>query len=196
MELLGYIVITNLIILVVLLYFVFNLSKKIDILALTDKTNNSSITNINPQTKKTKIELLNDEKYYYYVLNLISSAKKEINIIMFSIYKCKKTEDILHELINARKRGVMVRVILDGEVESNRLIKHLLSSERIPVKLTNHQRIHNKLIIVDDNIVVLGSHNWTDKALFENRESSVAIIDKKIVKREKDYFELLWGSIK
>ena len=72
MELLGYIVITNLIILVVLLYFVFNLSKKIDILALTDKTNNSSITNINPQTKKTKIELLNDEKYYYYVLKLIS----------------------------------------------------------------------------------------------------------------------------
>jgi phosphatidylserine/phosphatidylglycerophosphate/cardiolipin synthase-like enzyme len=196
MELLGYIVITNLIILVVLLYFVFNLSKKIDILALTDKTNNSSITNINPQTKKTKIELLNDEKYYYYVLNLISSAKKEINIIMFSIYKCKKTEDILHELINARKRGVMVRVILDGEVESNRLIKHLLSSERIPVKLTERQRTHNKLIIVDDEIVVLGSHNWTDKALFENRESSVAIIDKKIVNKEKDYFESVWGSIK
>ena len=43
---------------------------------------------------------------------------------------------------------------------------------------------------------MLGSHNWTDKALFENRESSVAIIDKKIVNKEKDYFESVWGSIK
>nr|WP_232210818.1 phospholipase D-like domain-containing protein [Methanothermococcus okinawensis] len=171
------------------------MSNKIDILT-SDKTSKSSITTISPKIRKTKIEILNDEKYYYYVLNLISSAKKEINIIMFSVYKCKKTEDILYELINARKRGVMVRVILDGEVESNRTIKHLLSSERIPVKLTERQRTHNKLIIVDNETVVLGSHNWTDKALFENRESSVAIIDKKIVNKEKDYFELVWGSVK
>ncbi|AEH06127.1 phospholipase D-like domain-containing protein [Methanothermococcus okinawensis] len=195
MVLFSYINIINLIILVILLYFVFNLSNKIDILT-SDKTSKSSITTISPKIRKTKIEILNDEKYYYYVLNLISSAKKEINIIMFSVYKCKKTEDILYELINARKRGVMVRVILDGEVESNRTIKHLLSSERIPVKLTERQRTHNKLIIVDNETVVLGSHNWTDKALFENRESSVAIIDKKIVNKEKDYFELVWGSVK
>ncbi|WP_292460615.1 phospholipase D-like domain-containing protein [Methanothermococcus sp.] len=195
MELLIYIIITNLVISIILLYFVFNLLKRIDILTLTDKTNNPALVNITPKIKKTKIELLNDEKYYYYVLNIISSAKKEIDIIMFSIYKCKKTEDLIYELINARKRGVMIRVILDGEVESNKLIKHLLSSERIPVKLAEHQRTHNKLIIVDGEIVVLGSHNWTDKALFENRESSVAITDKKIVNKENDYFESVWRSM-
>jgi phosphatidylserine/phosphatidylglycerophosphate/cardiolipin synthase-like enzyme len=188
MELVNYIILLNLAVSIVILYFIFTISKKMD-------SSHNKISQIKQDTN-TKIELLNDEKYYYYVLNTLSSAKKEINIIMFSMYKCKKTADLIYALINARKRGVMVRVILDGEVESNRTLKHLLSSERIPVKLTNHQRIHNKLIIVDDNIVVLGSHNWTDKALFENRESSVAIIDKKIVKREKDYFELLWGSIK
>lgn len=194
----SYLNLTTLIILtisIVTLYLIITLSKKIELLLSLSDDKVAQHYNDN-KLKKTKIELLNDEKYYYYVLNTIMSAKKEINVIMFSMYKCKKTEDLMNELINARKRGVMVRVILDGEVESNKPLKHLFSSERIPVKLTHHQRTHNKLIIVDDDIVVLGSHNWTDKALFENRESSVAIIDRKIVKKEKSYFELLWGSIK
>jgi len=195
MEVVDYTILLNLIISITILYFIFTMSEKIELLISSDKTMSSALGG-DIKIKKTKIELLNDEKYYYYVLNALSSAKKEINIIMFSIYKCKKTEDLIYALINARKKGIMVRVILDGEVESNRALKHLLSSERIPVKLTKHQRTHNKLIIIDDKVVVLGSHNWTDKALFENRESSVAIIDKKIVNREKDYFELLWGSIK
>jgi HKD family nuclease len=195
MEVVDYTILLNLIISITILYFIFTMSRKVELLISSDKTMSSALGG-DIKIKKTKIELLNDEKYYYYVLNALSSAKKEINIIMFSIYKCKKTEDLIYALINARKKGIMVRVILDGEVESNRALKHLLSSERIPVKLTKHQRTHNKLIIIDDKVVVLGSHNWTDKALFENRESSVAIIDKKIVNREKDYFELLWGSIK
>jgi len=195
MEVVDYTILLNLIISITILYFIFTMSRKVELLISSDKTMSSALGG-DIKIKKTKIELLNDEKYYYYVLNALSSAKKEINIIMFSMYKCKKTEDLIYALINARKKGIMVRVILDGEVESNRALKHLLSSERIPVKLTKHQRTHNKLIIIDDKVVVLGSHNWTDKALFENRESSVAIIDKKIVNREKDYFELLWGSIK
>ncbi len=194
MELINYIIILNLIVSIVLLCIIFKISKKIETIILS--SGKVVMSSLKESKKKAKIEPLNDEKYYYYVLNAIMSAKKEINLIMFSIYKCKKTEDLIYSLINARKRGVMVRVILDGEVESNRTLKHLLSSERIPIKLASNQRTHNKLIIIDDEVAILGSHNWTDKALFENRESSVAIMDKKIVKREKNYFELLWGSIK
>lgn len=178
----------------VVLFYTINIFKKVNY--LIRQINRLTTTTITTRNNGNEvIEVLNDEKYYYFILNQISNAEKELNIIMFSIYQCKKTQDIINEVINARKRGVMVRVILDGEIESNKIVNNLFSSERIPVKLTNIQRIHNKLIIVDDKSAIIGSHNWTDKALFENRESSVAITDKNIINDEKEYFESLWSSI-
>ncbi|ABR55633.1 phospholipase D family protein [Methanococcus aeolicus] len=180
----------------VVLFYTINTFKKVN--KLVQRINKLIISNIairNNGDNKV-IEILNDEKYYYFVLNQISNAEKELNIVMFSIYQCKKTQEIIDEVINARKRGVMVRIILDGEIESNKIVNKSFSSEKIPVKLTKTQRIHNKLIIVDDKSIIIGSHNWTDKALFENRESSVAITDINIINEEKEYFESLWSSIK
>ena len=105
MEVVDYTILLNLIISITILYFIFTMSEKIELLISSDKTMSSALGG-DIKIKKTKIELLNDEKYYYYVLNALSSAKKEINIIMFSIYKCKKTEDLIYALINARKKGV------------------------------------------------------------------------------------------
>ncbi|MBW9221240.1 phospholipase [Methanothermococcus sp. SCGC AD-155-M21] len=145
---------------------------------------------------KNRISILNDEKYYYHVLNAISSAEREIDIIMFSMYRCKKTEELLNELIRARKRGVFIRIILDKDIDSNKEVKNILGSEKIPIKLADDRRIHNKLIIIDKDILIVGSHNWTDKALFQNRESSVVIRDKHTIKKMKRYFESVWNSLK
>jgi len=187
-NLLNYILIIYTILLVLMIYLIFVLSKMIQ-----DLKNLRCVENESKNLEKTKqdIKVLNDEKYYYYVINLLKSAKREISIVMFSIFCCKKTEELINELINVRKRGVMVRIILDRNVESNKKVRNRLSSERISVRTLNSERTHNKLIIVDDTVVV-GSHNWTDKALFENRESSVAIVDKNILTDEKEYFEFLW----
>ncbi|ABR54335.1 phospholipase D/Transphosphatidylase [Methanococcus vannielii SB] len=140
-----------------------------------------------------RIEVLNDEKYYYYILNKIKSAKREINIIMFSIYKSEKTAELINELIEARNRGVMVRVILEEDVGSNILAQSRLSSKKVLVKFHDSKKTHNKFIIIDDTVIV-GSHNWTDKALFQNKESSIALINKVVLEEEKRYFELLWGA--
>jgi len=171
--------------------------KKFKILYNNIITNNNNDDVIEENsTDQDRISILNDEKYYYHVLNAISSAKREIDIIMFSIYKCKKTEELLNELINARKRGVFIRIILDKDVDSNKEVKNILGSEKIPIKLADDRRIHNKLIIIDKDILIVGSHNWTDKALFGNRESSVVIRDKNTIKKMKRYFESVWCSLK
>jgi len=141
-----------------------------------------------------RIEVLNDEKYLYYILNRIKSAKREIDIIMFSIYKSEKTSELIDELINARNRGVMVRVILEEEVGSNILAQSKLSSKNVLVKFHDSKKTHNKFVIIDDTVIV-GSHNWTDKALFENKESSIALANKLVVEEEKRYFETLWGAV-
>ena len=172
--------------------YIDKINKKLEKLKEKEKNLENTVSEV---SIIDNVEILNDEKYYYYVLNALSNAKKEVNMIMFSIYKCKKTEELIKELINCRKRGVMVRLILDGEVESNKMINNHLSIERIPIKLSKNIRIHNKLIIIDNKITILGSHNWTDKALFENKESSIAIIDEEVSKKEKEYFDILWSKL-
>jgi len=181
----GYLTIVNTIILVILFYIILRLLK----IVKTNFEYSRSLT-----CPEDRIEVLNDEKYYYYVLNRIKYAKKEIDVIMFSIYLNPKISELIGELINARKRGVMVRVILEEEVGSNILAQSKLSSQHILVKFHDSKKTHNKLIIVDDT-VILGSHNWTDKALFENKESGIAISNENVLKEEKEYFESLWRSV-
>lgn len=187
-NLLNYVLVIYTILLILMIYLIFILSRMIQ-----DLKNLRCAEEKSRSLEKTKqdIKVLNDEKYYYYVINLLKSAKKEISIVMFSMFCCKKTEELINELINARKRGVMVRIVLDKNVESNKKVRNRLNSEKISVRTLNSERTHNKLIIVDDTVVV-GSHNWTDKALFENRESSVAIVNKNVLTGEKEYFEFLW----
>ncbi|EHP85760.1 phospholipase D-like domain-containing protein [Methanotorris formicicus] len=188
MDFNTFLLIVLLILLTILMLMISIINKKIKILiqALEDTTEEII-------DEERDIVVLNDEKYFYYVLNIIKSAEREIDIIMFSMFRCKQTEELLNALIEARKRGVMVRIILNKEVESNKEAKNYLASERISVKYSK-TRVHNKLVIVDD-IVVVGSHNWTDSGLFENKESSIAIRDKKVLKEEKEYFEALWERL-
>jgi len=180
-----YLAIINTIILVILGYILIMLLK----LVKSNFEYSRSLT-----CPEDRIEVLNDEKYYYYVLNRIKYAKKEIDVIMFSIYLNPKISELIDELVNARKRGVMVRVILEEEVGSNILAQSKLSSQHIMVKFHDSKKTHNKLIILDDTVIV-GSHNWTDKALFENKESGIAISNESVLKEEKEYFESLWRSV-
>uniref|UniRef100_A9AAK4 Phospholipase D/Transphosphatidylase n=1 Tax=Methanococcus maripaludis (strain C6 / ATCC BAA-1332) TaxID=444158 RepID=A9AAK4_METM6 len=181
----GYLAIINTIVLIILFYIIIRLLK----LVKSNFEYSRSLT-----CPEDRIEVLNDEKYYYYVLNRIKYAKKEIDVIMFSIYLNPKISELIDELVNARKRGVMVRVILEEEVGSNILAQSKLSSQHILVKFHDSKKTHNKLIIVDDTVIV-GSHNWTDKALFENNESGIAISNENVLKEEKEYFESLWRSV-
>ena len=52
-----------------------------------------------------------------------------------------------------------------------------------------------KLVIIDDEIVYVGSHNWTESGLSYNSETSVRIVSEEIATIFKDYFNSLLNSI-
>jgi cardiolipin synthase len=93
------------------------------------------------------------------------------------------------DLINAHKRGVKVKVIFDQNVkfwekgkERNVIEKkseyayELLSENGVPVFYDNENRVtHNKVLIIDKYITIIGSTNWTYSALRKNHEASVMI---------------------
>jgi cardiolipin synthase len=93
------------------------------------------------------------------------------------------------DLINAHKRGVEVQVIFDQNVKfwekgkkrnviekKSEYAYKLLSKNGVPVFYDNKNRVtHNKVLIIDKYITIIGSTNWTYSALRKNHEASVMI---------------------
>lgn len=90
--------------------------------------------------------------------------------------------DIIDALIKAKKRGLIVKILLD---KSNLITKHSiikrLKENNIQVKVDNVRGIaHNKIIIVDKIIVITGSFNFTKAADNRNSENIIVIKDRYI----------------
>ena len=89
---------------------------------------------------------------------------------------------IAKALINAHKRGVKVEVILD---KSQRTQKYssatFFLNQGIPVRIDDkHAIAHNKVIIIDGEIVITGSFNFTKAAEVNNAENLLVIHDRKL----------------
>ena len=53
--------------------------------------------------------------------------------------------------------------------------------------------MHNKYLVIDDEIVLTGSFNWTHKAVTSNKENIVIIQDKNTTASFSQNFEELWA---
>lgn len=145
-------------------------------------------------------QLILDSEYPKVVRDSIRAAKKSIQMMMFEASYYEKYPDtpsnlLIKELIAARKRGVKVEVFLeqgestDRTSQRNLLTGKMLAKEGIevifdPPSLTTHA----KLLIIDSEIVILGSTNWTYNALTQNHEVSVLIRSSELAKALLDYF--------
>ena len=124
----------------------------------------------------------------------IKQAKKNIYISMFLI----TNKDIVNELILAKHRGVDVRLIIEANHANQQYTMHqLLRKEHIPVKVENWAgKMHAKTAVIDDNIIISGSANWTNSA-FKYNDENLSIY--KNVPSEAQYlkkeFLLSWKSI-
>ena len=92
---------------------------------------------------------------------------------------------IAKALLNAHKRGVKVLVILD---KSNLTEKYtsadFLAHSGIPTKIDSaHAIAHNKVIIIDGEIVITGSFNFTRAAEERNAENLLVIRDKALTEK-------------
>ena len=103
------------------------------------------------------------------------------------------------EVISAARRGVKVRVLMNIEHHTHHLTKVNTRTERIlknagcEVKMAKvGGRTHAKMIIVDKNILVLGSHNLCKSSLSSNAECSIVLADFPVIKEYIDYFDSLW----
>ena len=103
--------------------------------------------------------------------------------------------DLIIALIDAARRGVKVSVILENTISYNdKTLSFLLSHGVNATFDPRGVRTHSKLVIVDEYIVLIGSHNWTESALKYNHETSMLIISRSLAEEEIKYFNELWSA--
>lgn len=139
-------------------------------------------------------------KYFPAVKEALSKAQKSIYLVMYFVKfdpKVKKSpvSELVEELVSAHKRGVKVKVILDQNVDwadkggkrereaKNEALFMHLKKLGIEVYYDNLFTVtHSKAIVIDEETVILGSANWTESSLRNNREASCKAQSKELAK--------------
>lgn len=137
-----------------------------------------------------QIELVIGKEFAGKIIPLINKAIKSINIIVYDWrwYPdeiAEKVQLFNNAIIRARQKGIIVKVVVH-----KRLIHEILRRQNILVKkIESSKTIHVKLMIIDNEITILGSHNYTKNAFNFNYEVSAIIHDKETALKSNNYFE-------
>lgn len=92
---------------------------------------------------------------------------------------------IAKALVEARRRGVQVRIILDHSQRSDKYSEaDFFKNEGVPTLVdARHPIAHNKIIIIDGFLVLTGSFNFTRAAEEKNAENLLVINDPVLAKQ-------------
>ncbi|MBD3405277.1 MAG: hypothetical protein GF411_03960 [Candidatus Lokiarchaeota archaeon] len=131
------------------------------------------------------------------ILYCINSAKYTLDIqipYFTSIGDAGEVDQVVDAILDARARGVTVRVISEEEKDYLE-IAELFYNHSIPVVWHDTRWFtaeHNKGIIVDGHMVLLSSINFSDGSISENREAGVIIDNYNITQWYLEIFDFDW----
>lgn len=153
-----------------------------------------------------------------YRLQMMEDAKQEIILSTFDFNADDAGKDIMAALIHAADRNIKVKVMIDGfsgflDVNGDEWFLALTSHENIEVKIYNpiqlwkpwaiQTRLHDKYLIIDDKMYLLGGRNNTNIFLGDYQEHKN--IDRELflyetepqqgnsLQQVRDYFEQIWS---
>jgi phosphatidylserine/phosphatidylglycerophosphate/cardiolipin synthase-like enzyme len=110
------------------------------------------------------------------VVREIDAARTSILVQAYSF----TSTPIAKAVAAAFKRGVHVEVILDRSQKTEKYTEaDFLHNHHVPVLIdSEHAIAHNKVIIIDGQVVITGSFNFTKQAEEHNAENLLVIRDK------------------
>jgi phospholipase D len=118
------------------------------------------------------------------VLEAISKAQNQILVQAFDF----SSPVLANALIQAHQRQVIVRVLCDRlQSQTPHSLIPLLREEQIPVTIDKVPGVaHNKVMIIDDKILLTGSFNWSNAANLKNAENLLVIQDPGLIRTYKE----------
>jgi cardiolipin hydrolase len=125
--------------------------------------------------------------------SVLSRAGQTMEICVFTI-----TDDrISEEILNAHHRGVKVRIVTDNDKANDpgsdvdRLARAGVAVRR---DLTEYH-MHHKFAVIDDQLALSGSYNWTRGAAQYNSENLLITHRPQLIGQFSAQFEHLWKEL-
>ena len=171
-------------------------------------------------TGNERIRCIDDnEEALLWRLRMIGNAKKTIVLATFDLRPDESGMDVMAALFYAAEQGVQVKLLVDGIYELPILhfsdeFHALAAHENVEARIYNpmipehllqvNYRMHDKYLIIDDNMYLLGGRNTND--IFLGDYQDVINIDRDILVVGPDeaggnsfgeleaYFEQVWGE--
>jgi len=146
------------------------------------------------------VQLVMDAQYFQVAKKMIQESKHSVQVMMFEMgyydqHPNTPSNLLIKDLIDAKKRGVKVEVILEVREGEDRTTKRNRHTGKVltegGVELTYDplfKTTHAKFMVVDGGLTLLGSTNWTYYALTSNNEASVLVRSKEVAQAFSDYF--------
>lgn len=108
------------------------------------------------------------------VVDALNAARKTVLVQAYSF----TSAPIAKALVEAKRRGVDVRVILDKSQRTERYTgATFLADAGVPVSIdAAHKIAHNKVMVIDGQTVITGSFNFTKAAESGNAENVLLIL--------------------
>jgi phosphatidylserine/phosphatidylglycerophosphate/cardiolipin synthase-like enzyme len=129
------------------------------------------------------------------LVELLNDAQKSIHFLAFSF-----TSDPLSKAMIARARaGVEVSGVMEeAQVKSNAGSDYdRFQQAGLDVRLDgNSHNMHDKIIIIDEKIVITGSYNFTSSAEKQNDENVLIFFDSQLAKEYLQEFEAIFSAAK
>lgn len=156
--------------------------------------------------RNAKTALVSDESYFKAAIATIERSVHHCLAMVFIVDPDPINDDklrvdaLLRELAAAAWRGVDARLIIGGSRDNRDILDGcLLARSRanalgVPARLlaaTEQRSVHTKMLVADER-VLLGSHNWSPGALGGQRQDSVLVEDGTLSALLASRFEQQW----
>lgn len=150
---------------------------------------------------------LRGRDYHDYLIAELRSARLRLWASIFIVDVNRATDPdllvrtLLKEVAAANARGLDVRMVIGDSKQAlgirhrNRVARAFLRNRGVEVRRYAAARplsTHNKFVVLDDDQIVLGSHNWTHRAFRESEEDSVAVVSTELNARLREEFLWAW----
>ncbi len=129
------------------------------------------------------------------LIRRIEHSRRTIDIAVYSFTSIQ----LAQALIDARRRGVRIRIIRDRGQSRNRHDEdRFLEQNNIAIKvmpgLPPHGVMHHKFAIFDQDVLETGSFNWTLNGEKYSHENALFFDDPKMIQAFEREFQKLWTT--
>ncbi len=125
------------------------------------------------------------------LLQALESPRQSIRFMAFSL----TSEAVAEVLIRQYRQGVEVAGVMEeSQVRSNTNGKYdLLRAGGVDVRLDGNPRnMHHKVIVIDEQLVITGSYNFSYNAENVNDENLLLIYDAELARQYLEEFDRVW----